>query len=366
MKASTVIIQTADVVKWMGAVGPREYAQAFLEVYGANPMMWFGKGRQSFQQIARDSTSLHMRMTHAGNREIENAIATFNAPVQSFGRAALLRHQLTQPIQHVFLPIAMMDVAVSLPGWKAAYNNATSGRVENVDANAPDLHEQAVAYADRTVIDTQGSGLLTDLSAIQRGPEVFKTFMMFMSYGNTVFNQMARIADQVRLGQFKDAAKASFYYILAITALEETIRRSWPESDEDGDGDTFDDAAAHFGKKVLKNALNTVPLARDIQSKTEFRFGQINPAFDILVNAGRGAAGIADRTADLISGNEIKSPNKQERREMLDAAGLIMGGLPTSQILITYDGIKAWENGRPPGGFFEAVDQVLIKGPPKK
>lgn len=86
---------------------------------------------------------------------------------------------------HVQFAQRMADV----PTWLGSYEkHMADPQEERTDA---EHEERAVALADQAVIDTQGSGSIKDLSAVERGGPAFKAFMMFYSYGATTINRAA-------------------------------------------------------------------------------------------------------------------------------------------------------------------------------
>ncbi|WP_461209914.1 LPD3 domain-containing protein [Desulfocurvus sp. DL9XJH121] len=72
-----------------------------------------------------------------------------------------------------FVLIRMMDSATVYPIWAGAHAKAVA------EGMAPD---EAVAYADRIVRDTQPSADAVDLAAWQRGHGIYRLFSMFMTF----------------------------------------------------------------------------------------------------------------------------------------------------------------------------------------
>ncbi len=68
-----------------------------------------------------------------------------------------------------YLPLTVMQMAVDLPTWLGAYEKAVhEGKDE----------AEAVAYADRAVMNSQGSGRMQDLSPLERGNAWMKLFSL--------------------------------------------------------------------------------------------------------------------------------------------------------------------------------------------
>ena len=96
------------------------------------------------------------------------------------------QHVLNSYLWH----IGIMQRVADVPTWLGGYEKARAGGNDEA---------RSVALADQAVIDSQGSGLLKDLSQIQRGGPLAKLFMMFYTYGATVFNETSDI-----VGAFKE------------------------------------------------------------------------------------------------------------------------------------------------------------------
>jgi len=81
--------------------------------------------------------------------------------------------------ENLYLLQSIMQRMVDVPTWYGGYEKAIS---EGHD------EKTAIALADQVVINSQGSGLLKDLSQIQRGGAALKLFTVFHDYMNTMFN----------------------------------------------------------------------------------------------------------------------------------------------------------------------------------
>jgi hypothetical protein len=97
------------------------------------------------------------------------------------------------------------------------------------DAEAEAL---AVALADQTVIDTQGSGRIGDLAAIQRGGEAAKFLTTFYSYFSTTANlQGEAIAKAVKRGEIGQLAGTTLAVWFLPAVLTQLIT-GWLRGDE--------------------------------------------------------------------------------------------------------------------------------------
>lgn len=113
--------------------------------------------------------------------------------------------------------------------WLGAYKKALLSGASEADC---------IAQADQTVRDTQGSGLLSDMSAAEMG-SVAKLFTSFYSFMNTAYNLNAAAL----LGE-KDRVKATANILtvsVALPVIEGVLRSALsPGDDEDEDKDWLD------------------------------------------------------------------------------------------------------------------------------
>ena len=133
-----------------------------------------------------------------------------------------------------FYFIAKMQMTVDMPTWLGEYYKQM--------AETQGDESKSIALADQAIIDSQGSGGIKDLSAIQRGGPLLKLFTNFMSYMNMSLNA---VLIRVRTTDYKsvaDIARLSVDILLlavipsvAATLLKEGIASAFKgkESDEE-------------------------------------------------------------------------------------------------------------------------------------
>ena len=128
-----------------------------------------------------------------------------------------------------FSLITYADMAVSIPSWLGAYEQAMNGEVPNVEKNND---KDASAYADSIIRTTQGSGGPKDLSSIQSGPEFLKLFSMFFSYFNILYNKF--IETHQNFKRTKNVAELAssmiLLWIIPVVAEKVLLNRG-PEDD---------------------------------------------------------------------------------------------------------------------------------------
>ena len=195
----------------------------------------------------------------------------------------------------LFHHIGMMDMAVSVPTWLGAYNKAFNGNVSGVMKGN---EEAAIAYADRTVRVTQGSGSVKDLARIQNGGALLKTFTMFYSFFSVLYQRFAksfrafRLSDSTAVGTAK--LMQSMFWIWIAPAVVETMILGEPPEDDD-------EWAEWMIRKVLTYPSQVLIGVRDIVNLEEERFGY-NPS--PLYDFGKKLVGINDDIVDMATGKK--------------------------------------------------------------
>lgn len=97
--------------------------------------------------------------------------------------------------QTAFKPISFTQIwSVDVPTWLGAYDkHLEAGAKEGLSGK--DLEDYAVSRADRDVIDAQGSGRASDLSAIERSRGLESLFTVFYNFFGTALNLGLMVKD---------------------------------------------------------------------------------------------------------------------------------------------------------------------------
>jgi hypothetical protein len=193
--------------------------------------------------------------------------------------------------------------------------------------------------------------MIKDLSAVQRGTPIARLFLVFYSYGATVFNSTREVGARTRwsspssvgifLGHF-----ALLYTMpaLATTVLARAFRGAG------GDDDNLEEFVVDAGREMLSTAMNTMMYLRELT---------------VLVGEGtRGYEGPAGtRAIQTLTrlGQQIKQLELDEALEkQLFAAAGILFRFPASQVQRTIDGIAALEEGE------TSNPAAILFGPPRE
>lgn len=140
-----------------------------------------------------------------------------------------------------YMPVAMVQMLVDLPTWMGAYNKALAeGKAE----------AEAVAMADRMLIEAQGSGRYQDLSGVERGNAWVQLLTVFYTFFNTTYN-LARLTMETK-GTLA-AARDLMLLLVAQPVIETFVREALKVQPPDDDDDAYWD---RMQNAMLANTIN--------------------------------------------------------------------------------------------------------------
>ena len=140
-----------------------------------------------------------------------------------------------------YMPVAMVQMLVDLPTWMGAYNKALAeGKAE----------AEAVAMADRMLIEAQGSGRYQDLSGVERSNAWVQLLTVFYTFFNTTYN-LARLTMETKgtLAAARDLTLLLVAQPVIETFIREALKVQPPDDDDDAYWDRMQNA-------MLANTIN--------------------------------------------------------------------------------------------------------------
>lgn len=228
---------------------------------------------------------------------------------------------------HAYTMMLSMQRLVDIPTWIAGYENAiAAGKDEDA----------AIALGDQAVIATQGSGLLKDLSRIEREPGLAKLFSVFYSYFNTVFNLAAV---QTMNARSKGKAAHDLLMILVVPVmLEQLLKEILTPDGDDAEEKDLQKIAAKLTRAEVEYLLGMFMYAREMSGLAGLIEGEMRGY--------EGPAGLrvittVQRAAQQAAQGEFDRGFRKASVDLL-GAGL---GLPSAQINRTIDGLEALSEG---------------------
>ncbi len=317
---------------------------------------WVAKGlkRMLRDAVAMENTlkwvveqSAFMRERHqTGTQDIAELRQALRKPGGWFDtliRTVTADHLTQQHILDSFLwMIGFAQRFADAPTWLGGYEKAMASGVG---------HERAVQLADQAVIDSQGSGRLTDLSEKQRGGDVAKLFLTFYSYGATVYNSTSDVVGATDFKSPSDITKllghlSLLYFLPALGTV--AMANAFGRRDDDGP----DEWAQAIAGEMLSTALNTMMWVRELSGLA--RDGQ-------GVRGYEGPAGARTLQTLYRAAGQLKQGKADEAlvKALNQAAGVIFR-YPAAQVERTTEGWVALEEGKTHN------PAALLFGAPKK
>lgn len=239
---------------------------------------------------------------------------------------------------HAYVMMTIMQNIVDSITWQAAYDRYTR------EGNSED---KAIAMADQVVIDTQSSGNVSDLSAIERS-QGWRLFTVFYSWMNAALN-MGVVEAMGENDRAKAAARLLFMGAV-MPVLEALFREALQAHDSDDDDD--EDWTKQWLRKplgdVVEYHMGLFMVLREVSNTAksliagEPLFGYNGPAGTRMIS---NTANAMQAATDPLSWRGLKA--------LVDIAGSLTGA-PSTQINRTIKGIRAIESGQA-----EGVDAVL-------
>jgi hypothetical protein len=235
---STGVAQSLGLMFSAGRIGPIYVAR------GLKRMLHPLEGGQWAQDFVFSRSPEMQRRGNELNREVVEVFQKLRG-----GRAGWYTNAQAMAFWH----IAMIDrYMVSMPTWLGAHQ-------KGLDEGMTD--EEASAYGDKIVRNSQGSGREKDLSAIQSpNSEAMRFFTMFYTPFNVQFNAQWDSVRAAKSGDWRRSIMLTSWFIIATALGDALMAGDWPD-DEDGVG--FDDLASWFGRNVFFGLWSGIPLARD-------------------------------------------------------------------------------------------------------
>jgi hypothetical protein len=144
---------------------------------------------------------------------------------------------------------------VSMPTWLGAYEKGIREGMTD---------EEASAYGDKAVRQSQGSGREKDLSAFQSpNNDAMRFFSMFYTPWNVLFNQQWKGARGLRKGDIKPMISTTFWWMIVSVLGDALMSGDWPDfADEES-------MMKWYARNVFFGMFSGIPIIRDFASVAE-------------------------------------------------------------------------------------------------
>lgn len=263
---------------------------------------------------------------------------TFNRELREIRGTVAGKSQVMQVLDSsMFMLMQKMQLVADVPTWLGQYEKSLSEGLSEADA---------IAMADRAVLESQGGGATKDMAEVQRNRPMWT---QFYSYFSVTLNLAA---EQTAATNFKNpAAVAGWLSDMALLMVIPAIAPSFILYALRGGGDDDDEKALakHMLEWQVSYLLGTVVYAREL-SGTVSGYDYAGPPL------GRAFFDAGKAGHQTLQG-EVDEPLVMAYVRLLGSAF----GIPTTQILRSYKGWKAWDEGQEGAG-----PQSILLGPPPK
>jgi hypothetical protein len=289
--------------------------------------------------IASASPFMATRRENA-NQDIEQLRQTLGQEGSYFSKAVrtLSGDRLTQQtiLESFLWHIAMAQRVADVPTWLGQYEKSMAAGHDEATA---------IAHADQAVIDSQGSGLMKDLSNVQRGNAITKLFLTFYSYGATTINRAAVIMERTKFSSASSVGKGvgdlGLVYVfpaLATVALANAVGR---RNDLDDDEGALWGLFKAIAGESIGAALNGIVLVRELAGAGKLALGLDPGQRGYDGPAGTRAIALIYRLAGQINQGEVDEALVKAANQV---AGVLIG-YPSQQLERTVEGAAALAEG---------------------
>lgn len=250
----------------------------------------------------------------------------------------------------LFFLMKKLQMVADVPTWIGQYEKTMSeGPKDDTDAARAELEQRAVDMADRAVRESQGGGHIADLSELQRKNAFTKVLTQFYSYFNVTLNLSieSTVATDFKNPRAVAGWLGDMSLLIVIPAILPAMVMHALKGGADDDGE--EDDMLRAAKWQAGYLLGMVVGAREFSGSLEgFDYGG-PPVARAIGNSYRAikqtAQGEVDEALVLSYANAIGT----------------VTGLPMVQIMRSYKGWKAWDEGEENAG----PGSILLGPPPK-
>lgn len=346
-KMTTAIVQFSGYFISSKEIGVKYAAKAIKDVYG-NPF----KIKDNHKFMTDRSVMMRERASNY-DRDIRDSMKSKNV-IGALPPALAAIEKALPATNSYFKHIGLMDLAVSMPTWFGAYNQAMDGVIENIEAGN---EHKAILYADNIVRITQGSGGPKDLAQIQVGSAYHKMFTMFYSFFSVLHNQFRKVHTQFKQDQDVGELISAITLMWILPALLDDLTLS-RGPDEDADQDEWTEWAV---TKLTTYPFQSVVLVRDVVNS----FSKFGYTMSPVEGAGK-AIGKTARAGIQLATGEKEEIKRSDIKNAVLSVGYVTG-LPSRQVWITAEYFMDWITGEvDPETIPQGIWEGLVTGKKRK
>lgn len=251
---------------------------------------WLWRGLKAFAQGAENR---EWALANSGElrARLNNNDVNIAEAMKGVGQEISRKEKITDSmVKAGFWLIGKVDFVVAQATWFAAYEQAKNEFGYE--------HQDAVFYADRIMIDSQGTGNLKDTPLFQRNGEIYRSMAMFYSPFAGLYQIWTQSVKDMKDNKQFAGAVHDLFVALVLPPLVEGLLK--------GDAPDADDGLAEWLKYLLCEPLfywlSTLPIARDAASVMEF--GRVPGS--LYANAVNTVWSPVKRVYKMLEGKDVK------------------------------------------------------------
>jgi hypothetical protein len=286
--------------KWIGrgiAVSASNPSAAIERVYALSPFM-ANRGSTQFREL----------------NEIKNMVRGENVAMKRVKTGT-------------YFLMMQMQRMVDVPTWIGAYEKQLSINSDE---------KLAIAIADQAVIDSQGGGMLKDLSAIERGGPIQKLFTVFYSFMNTNLN-LAVLKGMTEKNAGKWVAQQTMLWVVPVVTMYMLKKLLTPQAGDDDDKFDLKEMAKELAAEELSFLMGSFMVVREFADAAKIVTGAKTYGTDYRGPAGLRMIGDTYKFATQAAQLEFDTAFRKAAINIIGSSS----GLPAAQINRTIDGIEA-------------------------
>jgi hypothetical protein len=286
--------------KWIGrgiAVSASDPSAAIERVYGLSSFM-ANRGSTQFREL----------------NEIKNMVRGENVAMKRVKAGT-------------YFLMMQMQRMVDIPTWIGAYEKQLSINSDE---------KLAIAIADQAVIDSQGGGMLKDLSAIERGGPIQKLFTVFYSFMNTNLN-LAVLKGMTEKNAGKWVAQQTMLWVVPVVTMYMLKKLLTPQAGDDDDKFDLKEMAKELAAEELSFLMGSFMVVREFADAAKIVTGAKTYGTDYRGPAGLRMIGDTYKFATQAAQLEFDTAFRKAAINIIGSSS----GLPAAQINRTIDGIEA-------------------------
>ena len=251
---------------------------------------WLWRGIKAFAQSAENR---EWALANSGElrARLNNNDVNIAEAMKGIGKEITRKEKVTDSmVKAGFWLIGKIDFVVAQTTWFAAYEQAKNEFGYE--------HQDAVFYADRIMIDSQGTGNLKDTPLFQRNGEIYRSMAMFYSPFAGLYQIWTQAAKDIKDNkQFTGAVHDLFIALILPPLVEGLLKGDAPDGDDD-----LSEWLKYLLCDPLFYWLSTIPIARDAASVMEF--GRVPGS--LYANAANTIWQPIKRAYKLLNGKDVK------------------------------------------------------------